>query len=127
MKRQGILFAIIVFVSVLYNVSAQELRWGSDVEFATPGGNAGYLHSLVDQQDNIHVLWGEGDGVFVGNIFYIKLDNNGQTIVPRRTVVANLADNPSSSLDTNDNIHVLFTRITPYLPPPAPAQRRTLR
>src|SRR3989344_6012630 len=74
----------------------------------------------MDFQDNIHIAWSDGrDGN--AEIYYTKLDNNGNTLVDdtRLTFDVRNSNYPSLDLDTQGNAHVAWedTRDNPIAYP----------
>ena len=62
----------------------------------------------VDSSNNIHISWyDKRDGNY--EIYYTKLDNNGNTVVDdTRLTVAAYALGPSVAVDSGDNIHIAW-------------------
>ena len=60
----------------------------------TPGFGYTYLQSLTDQQGNVHVIWKDYGFSPFQELFYTKLDNNGNTLIDDMRVT-NEAGQPS--------------------------------
>lgn len=70
-----------------------------------------YAPSLtIDSNDDIHIAWNDDRD---GNqeIYYTKLDNNGNTLIDdmRLTFSADFSEHPSISADLNNNIHIVWS------------------
>ena len=64
----------------------------------------------VDSNDNVHIFWDQYMGTAGYEIYYEKLDNNGNTLVDdkRITNVSGWSMSPSIAIDTDDNIHLVW-------------------
>ncbi len=63
----------------------------------------------IDSNNNVHIAWGDyRDGN--SEIYYTKLDNNGNTLVDDRRLTFDPADSgdPSLALDSNNNVHIAW-------------------
>ncbi|MBA7511255.1 hypothetical protein ES705_03246 [subsurface metagenome] len=63
----------------------------------------------VDSNDNIHIVWQDKrDGAY--EIYYTKLDNNGNTLVDDTRLTTTTYDSqyPSIAVDSNNNIHIVW-------------------
>ncbi len=73
---------------------------------------SGNPYLAVDHQGNIHVVWrDERDLWLQSEIYYKKLDNNGQTLIPDRRLTFSSTGAWSSgiAIDQNDNIDFVWT------------------
>ena len=71
--------------------------------------SAWYPSIAIDSNNNVHVVWYESIG---GNdeIYYTKLDNNGNILVDKRlTFDSSHSWNPSIAIDSNNNVHVVWS------------------
>ena len=64
----------------------------------------------VDNTDNVHAVWYDQRNV-IGEIYYTKLDNSGNTIVDDRrlTSVSAESDWPILGLDNSGNVHIVWS------------------
>jgi len=64
----------------------------------------------IDSKDNVHIVWQDyRDGNY--EVYYKRLDNNGNTIVPDKILLDNDAKSseyPSIAIDSKDNIHIVW-------------------
>jgi len=79
-----------------------------------------YRQLAVDQEDNVHLIWSEEDGV--DRIYYAKLGADSDTSVPAIVVGypnwegnVTASHRPSLAVDTHGNALVLWNRSDPYL------------
>ena len=69
----------------------------------------------IDAQGNVHVVWTTGTGVSgYGDIFYTKLDNNGNTLVNAMeiTYTSSYSQNPFLDADSQGDIYVVWEEHT---------------
>lgn len=73
-----------------------------------------YPSIVVDSEDNIHVAWCEEmefGSFFQEEIFYMKLDNNGNTLVDETMITPNDGNEslfPDIQVDSNDWVHIVW-------------------
>lgn len=76
--------------------------------------SAKYPDLAVDRQDNVHIAWAQweifGQSQTYPNIYYTKLDNDGEVLVPRVDVTTTfLASNhPAIAVDYGLRAHIVF-------------------
>jgi len=65
----------------------------------------------TDSQGNVHIIWSQKLSLYIGEIFYTKLDRFGNTIVSNRQLT-NFSGFPglssSIAVDKYDNIHIVW-------------------
>jgi len=65
----------------------------------------------TDSNDNVHIAWwDERDGGGGAEIYYTKLDNNGNTLIDDSRLIfdSGMSKSPSISIDSNDNVHIAW-------------------
>ncbi len=66
---------------------------------------------IVDPSNNLHITWNDGRDGNGPDIFYKKLDNNGNTLVNDKLLTFTTAQsiNPAIAKDVNNNLHLVWT------------------
>ncbi len=106
----GIFIAVsVIVVSLVSLVFAYPEGWGEDIRVTfDPAGS--YRPSLaIDSNNNVHIAWRDyRNGNF--EIYYTKLDNNGNTLVEdtRLTFAPYSSYRPSLGIDSNNNVHITW-------------------
>jgi hypothetical protein len=73
-----------------------------------------YPSIALDSEDNIHLAWCEEmefGSIFQEEIFYMKLDNNGTTLIDERQITPNDGDEslfPDIQVDSRDYAHIVW-------------------
>jgi hypothetical protein len=73
-----------------------------------------YPTIAVDSSDNLHITWCEEmefGSIFQEEIFYTKLDNDGNTIVDDTAITESDGEEslfPDIAIDSNDNVHLMW-------------------
>ncbi len=105
----GIIAVFVIVVSLVSVVFAYPEGWGDDIRLTFDPDNSWYPSLAVDSNNNVHIAWNDDRD---GNeeIYYTKLDNNGNTLVEdRRLTFAPAASYvPSLALDSNNNVHIAW-------------------
>lgn len=76
--------------------------------------NSLYASIAMDSWDNIHVVWSEEINVMSvlqEEIYYTKLDNNGNTLVDDMALTGNDGEEslfPDIAVDSNDEVHIVW-------------------
>ncbi|MCL0033777.1 leucine-rich repeat domain-containing protein, partial [Thermodesulfovibrionales bacterium] len=82
----------------------------------TEGGWIEDLSISIDSNDNLHIVWPDNRdsnfGMWPGNleIYYMKLDNNGNLLIAdtRLTSYGGASQSPSIAVDLNNEVHVVW-------------------
>jgi hypothetical protein len=80
-----------------------------DTRVTTDPGSSMSQAIAVDKNNNVHITWSDfrdGDR----EIYYTKLDNNGNTLVDdtRLTTDSAWSSSPAIAVDTNNNVHITW-------------------
>ena len=83
--------------------------WSEDIRLTTDPSSSGSPAIAVDTNNNVHITWHDKrDGN--NEIYYTKLDNNGNTLVDdtRLTTASSYSEYPEIAVDRNNNIHITW-------------------
>jgi hypothetical protein len=99
-----------------YNISYQKfngISWTNPI-FLDDVGFSRFPAVAADSMNNVHVVWdGDGDTANKYNIWYTKLDVNGNTVLNDLKLTSfDDCSYPDIAVDTDDNIHLLFSQGT---------------
>ena len=83
--------------------------WSEDIRLTTASAFSDFPEIAVDTNNNVHITWEDKrDGNY--EIYYTKLDNNGNTLVDdtRLTTDSSYSRDPTIAVDTNNNVHITW-------------------
>jgi len=89
--------------------TASVAGWSEDIRLTTDSADSERPAIAVDTNNNVHITWhDERDGN--KEIYYTKLDNNGNTLVDDTRVTTDSAGSwyPAIAMDTNNNVHITW-------------------
>ena len=90
----------------LIRVEPFQINWGQDTPLTSSGGN-GNPSLARDASNNIHIVWSNNSA----EIYYTKLDNNGNTLVDDLPLTINtpgFSVDPDIAIDSQDNLHIVW-------------------
>jgi hypothetical protein len=101
------IIAVSVIISLVSLAFAYPGGWGDDVRVTFSSVDSFFPSIAIDSNNNVHITWRDDrDGN--AEIYYTKLDNNGNTLVDDKRLTFNSAysEHPSIAIDSDNNVHI---------------------
>ena len=109
MKKALFAVTLLAMLSMVIAPVAAQITWSSDIRLTDASDYSKQPFIAVDSSNNIHITWyDKRDGNY--EIYYTKLDNNGNTLVDdtRLTDDPAYSKQPSIAVDSSNNIHITW-------------------
>ncbi len=113
-KREILLSSLVfsLFFLFLPSVSAVPDGWGNEINL-TGNNTASDIRMALDSDNNLHIVWNEYIGPGQTEVMYMKINENGTTLITPKVVTPDLAgasSSPDIAVDHNDTVHIVWSQ-----------------
>jgi len=109
--RLALVFLFMASILMISSIGTVAAQWTGDtrVTSLTVNNESRWANTVIDSQGNVHIAFNEDPPN--GEIWYTKLDRNGNVLIPEKQVTASDGTRskcPVLGVDSNDNIHITY-------------------